>query len=194
MDALDRMFEVLATTIRNTNPALLTAPFTVADVHQHLIPFRHFRRELGLQSNHEYELTLMSLLSGERGYLDADERLRDALRVELANGTPDAARFREFADAHVSLNPSALAKVRPSAPVAPVSVPGSPPQAGATSATPVSNPALTCRYCGAALPADRTLNFCPHCGQNLQVRHCPACGSELEADWRFCVSCGKAVS
>lgn len=190
MDALDRMFEVLATAIRNTNPALLTSPFTVADVHQHIIPFRHFRRELGLQSNHEYELTLMSLLSGERGYLDADERLRDALRVELANGTPDAARFREFADAQVSLNPAALAKVRAAAPAAPEAAP----QAGASSATPVSNPALTCRYCGDALPVGRTLNFCPHCGQNLQVRHCPACGSELEADWRFCVSCGKAVS
>lgn len=191
MDALDRMFHVLVAAIQRTNPALLTSPFTVADLHQHIIPYRHFRRELGLQSNHEYELTLMSLLSGERGYLDADERLRDALRAELAVGKPDAARVREFADAQLSLNPAALARVTDAAPP-----PAPPPSArtGATSATPVSNPALNCRYCGEALPVGRTLNFCPHCGQNLQVQHCPACGSELEAGWRFCVSCGKGVS
>lgn len=190
MDALDRMFQVLVTTLRATNPALLDSPFSVAELQQHIIPYRHFRRELGLPSNQEYEFTLMSLLSGERGYLDADERLRDALRLELARGTPDPARVREFADAQVSINPAARNRIEamvpsPARPAAP---------GGANSATPPSESASTCRYCGEALPAGRALNFCPHCGQNLQVQHCPACGAEIEAGWRFCVSCGKAVS
>src|SRR3990172_9084620 len=98
MDALDRMFHVLVSTLRKTNPSALTSSFSVADLHQHIIPYRHFRRELGLQSNNEYEFTLMSLLSGERAYLDVDERLRDGLKKELATGTPDPSRMREFAD------------------------------------------------------------------------------------------------
>lgn len=192
MDALDRMFQVLVNALRATNPALLASPFSVAEVQQHIIPYRHFRRELELPSNREYELTLMSLLSGERGYLEADERLRDALRVELTRPTPDPGRVREFADAQVSVNPAALAKLEAGAPPVASAPPGT--RAGASSATPPSNPASACRYCGEALPTGRTLNFCPHCGQNLQVQHCPACGAELEAGWRFCVSCGKAVS
>lgn len=195
MDAVDRMFQVLLAAIRKTNPALLTSPFTVADVHQHIIPYRHFHRELALQNNHEYELTLMSLLSGERGYLDVDERLRDALRIEMASGAPQASRVRDFADAQVSLNPAALAE-GPGKPAPASSPAAAPAQSAARTSTAMPDPAQGggCRYCGGELPAGRVLNYCPHCGQNLQVHHCPACGAELESGWRFCVACGKAVS
>ena len=37
-----------------------------------------------------------------------------------------------------------------------------------------------CRYCNGALPAGRRITFCPHCGQNLTVVNCLACGTELE--------------
>lgn len=208
MDAVDRMFQVLVATLRKTNPALLASPFSVADVHQHIIPYRHFRRELGLESNNEYEFTLMTLLSGERGYLDADERLRDGLRKELAAGSPEPSRVRDFADAQVSINPAALAQVpaaptpvtssTPSTPATPATPAGATAAAavpaGASTATSTSAAAPNCRYCGGELPVGRELNYCPHCGQNLQVRHCPACGAELETDWRFCVACGKSVS
>ena len=50
-----------------------------------------------------------------------------------------------------------------------------------------------CRYCGGAIPAGRAVTFCPHCGQNLTIRQCPACSSELEVGWRFCVTCGRGV-
>jgi uncharacterized membrane protein YvbJ len=26
------------------------------------------------------------------------------------------------------------------------------------------------------------------------VQHCPACGSDLEHGWKFCVTCGRAVA
>jgi hypothetical protein len=51
-----------------------------------------------------------------------------------------------------------------------------------------------CPHCKGALPAGRAITFCPHCGQDLTVQHCPACGSELEQGWKFCVTCGRAVS
>jgi predicted amidophosphoribosyltransferase len=51
-----------------------------------------------------------------------------------------------------------------------------------------------CPHCKGALPAGRAITYCPHCGQDLTVQHCPACGSELEQGWKFCVTCGRAVS
>ena len=50
-----------------------------------------------------------------------------------------------------------------------------------------------CAYCGGALPADRRANFCPHCGQNLNVIRCADCGAELEYGWRHCINCGHPV-
>lgn len=180
-DPVERMFRVLVRAVRANRPALLSQPFSVGDIHQQVLPYRHYRRELGLETNQEYELTLMRLLSGEGGYLDVDERLRDALVAELGAGSPEPARVRDFADAQVSIRPAALAA-----------------EGGgltATDAAPAPKPSeARCRYCSGALPQGRTVHFCPHCGQNLQVRNCPACGAELEREWKFCVACGKGVA
>jgi hypothetical protein len=50
-----------------------------------------------------------------------------------------------------------------------------------------------CSYCGGRLPSSRTVNFCPHCGQNQTFTRCPECQSELELGWRHCISCGHMV-
>ena len=50
-----------------------------------------------------------------------------------------------------------------------------------------------CRFCGGKLPEGRALTFCPHCGVNLTVRQCPACSTELDVNWRFCVTCGRGA-
>lgn len=54
-----------------------------------------------------------------------------------------------------------------------------------------SHPRRGCRYCGGRLPEGRTIHFCPHCGADLTKRQCPACSTELEFGWRFCVTCGR---
>jgi uncharacterized Zn finger protein (UPF0148 family) len=38
--------------------------------------------------------------------------------------------------------------------------------------------------------------FCPHCGHNLTVKHCPACKAELELEigWKYCITCGREVA
>jgi len=179
-EPVERMFRVLVRALRSRQPALLTSAFSVGDIHQQILPYRHFRRELGLETNQEYELTLMRLLSGAGGYLDVDERLRDGLGAELSSGSPEPSRVRDFAEAQVSIRPSALADLGENG-------------ANAAAAPTPSTSESRCRYCAGALPQGRTVNFCPSCGQNLQVRHCPACGAELEADWQFCVACGKGV-
>lgn len=200
MDSIDQMFRVLVRTLRTKQPALLTAPFTVADLYQQILPYRHFRRELALETNQEYEMTLMELLSGARGYLDVDEQLRDELGKELQSPSPEPSRVREFAEAHVAIKPGALAVTESPAgattpnrasPAAALS--GIKPAANASAPSSLAD-ASRCRYCGGDLPGGRVLHFCPHCGQNLQVLNCPACGAEVEAGWKFCVACGKAVS
>jgi hypothetical protein len=197
MDALDRMYQVLVRNIRANHPALLTAPFTVGDLHQQILPYRHFRRDLGLETNQEYELVLMELLTGARGYLDVDERLRDQLGKELASSPPEPSRVRDFADANVSLGTAADAAVgAKSAEAAQQRGQQTPSAAGRSvpSSALGKSDATHCRYCSGELPQGRLMSFCPHCGQNLQVLNCPACGAEVEAGWKFCVACGKAVA
>ena len=81
-----------------------------------------------------------------------------------------------------------VATARASAPVA------TPPEVQ-RAPTPVSASPHThgpgCRYCAGELPEGREAHFCPHCGQNLSVKQCPACSTELEVEWQFCITCGR---
>lgn len=106
---------------------------------------------------------------------------------------------------------AAVTPVMPTTPVAatPVAAPPVPaprPSApipitprGVSAPTPVVNvvldesPADECPYCSRALPADRTLKYCPHCGLNLRIRRCAGCSAEMEAEWKFCVTCGRSA-
>jgi len=63
MDNLDRMYRHLVRTVRARFPQYLTQPFDVAELHQTVLPYRHYRRELGLETNEDYEITLTDLYS-----------------------------------------------------------------------------------------------------------------------------------
>ena len=52
-------------------------------------------------------------------------------------------------------------------------------------------PVACCRYCDSRLPEARRVTFCPHCGMDLTKKHCAACSTELEVDWKYCVTCGR---
>lgn len=238
MDHLERMFRVLVQTIRARYPQYLSSPFDVAELHQTILPYRHHRAELGFDTNEDYEIALLELLSGARGFLIVDERLRDVLGAELASKNPDPSTFRQFAKSQVALSPDALRRLdgapavesrasMPSGagagaaaatdtspkPGVPASVGGTLPSAPAVdraesidtaAATPlpqrpapaavVPAPGELCRACGESLPPGRPVTFCPHCGQNLTIVNCQACGAELEVGWRFCPSCGRPAA
>lgn len=260
MDDLDRVFHRLVSNIRHRHSEYLTLPFTVQELYETLIPYRHHRRELGIETNQDYEIAITRLLSGERDYLQTDQETRDKLQAELASPHMDPGAFREFANAKVSLAPEALRKIRaltvppdaaagnggakaPSATAPPVAAPSPEPVASAkappaqpTAPAPTSakeppapsTPAITatfplspvppsrpesiaditpsaissltnvavpegCPFCGGTLPEGRSVVYCPHCGNNLSISRCPACGGELEKGWKFCVACGRAV-
>lgn len=108
VDNLDRMFRHLVRTVRSRFPQYLAEPFDVAELHQTILPYRLHRRELGLDTNEDYEITLTELLSGERDYLVVDDRMRDVLKGELAATNPDPSLFKQFASTTVSISPSAL--------------------------------------------------------------------------------------
>jgi hypothetical protein len=112
MDDLDRVFHRLVSNIRHRHPEYLTLPFTVQELYETLIPYRHHRRELGIETNQDYEIAVTRLLSGERDYLQADPEMRDKLAGDLASPHFDTGAFREFAGAKVSLAPEALRRIR----------------------------------------------------------------------------------
>jgi hypothetical protein len=211
MDNLDRMFRHLVRTIETRNREYLSRPFEVAELYQTILPYRLHRRELGLDTNQDYEMTLLELLSGARGYLVVDDRMRDALRKELASPNPDPSVLREFAGAHVALASDAVRRLEtpegrdsgrseptPAAPssAAPTAAPAATPRRGLSSqprTVVVAAAGEPCRFCGGALPPGRQITFCPHCGQNLTVINCEACGTELELGWSYCTTCGRTV-
>jgi predicted RNA-binding Zn-ribbon protein involved in translation (DUF1610 family) len=238
MDDLDRVFHRLVSNIRHRHSEYLTLPFTVQELYETLIPYRHHRRELGIETNQDYEIAMTRLLSGERDYLLTDQSMRDKLKAEVESQHMDPGAFREFASSKVSLAPEALRRIRaltvggdepapeavpatksaepatpPPPPPQPVSAtfkvssptpaappppPAAPPEASKAAPAALSSMMSAavpegCRFCGGTLPEGRNVVYCPHCGNNLSISRCPACGSELEKGWKFCVTCGRTV-
>ncbi|HEX3868691.1 MAG TPA: zinc ribbon domain-containing protein [Gemmatimonadaceae bacterium] len=223
MDHLDRTYQHLVRTIRSRFPQYESHPFDVAELYQTILPYRHHRRDLGLDTNDDYEMALTELLSGAREYLIVDERMRDALKTTLAATNPDPSAFKQFSDASVALSPAALRRLdgasaeRSSPPQSPPPPPSSsrpvprgaaPIAAPTAAATAPVTPATVklpspivanrsgerCGACNGVLPTGREITFCPHCGQNLTRQDCLACGAELELGWKFCPVCGRPVS
>jgi predicted RNA-binding Zn-ribbon protein involved in translation (DUF1610 family) len=246
MDELDRLFHELVRVLRDARPELLARPFEVAELIAY-VPYRAVRATIGTETNDDYAHVIMRLLSGERGYLFADEMLQDDMRNELSSPNPNLAVYRSYLNARIALSQqhtratldalgtaaavtsdavselSALgaalanaaaaiesttaAPTEPAMPPAPAAPSAAPAPAAAAprphTETRAPNPLSTevprrtsrpgCKYCGHALPEGRDAQFCPNCGQNLHVRRCAACSSELEAGWKFCITCGRAA-
>ncbi|MDP1859232.1 MAG: hypothetical protein Q8K82_11195, partial [Gemmatimonadaceae bacterium] len=108
MDELDRLYRRLVHNVRAGFPELLARSFEVSQLYQQIVPYRTNRRELGFDSNDEYDLALMQLLAGLRGYVTGDPELQKAMRHELASSNPDLSAFRVYATSAVTLSPEAL--------------------------------------------------------------------------------------
>ena len=212
MDDLDRLFKRLVHNIRNGHDEYISVQFTVQEIYDTLVPYRHYRRDLGIETNQDYEAAVSRLLSGEKGYVRADPAMQEKLKKELASPHADPGIFRDYADTRISLVPDAVQRLGVSIPaqnaggysVAPARTPdgnGSGGSAETESGTSFAVPALAtmdlaegCRFCGGTLPTGRPVIYCPHCGQNLAAKHCAGCGAELDPAWKFCVNCGKKTS
>jgi hypothetical protein len=113
MDDLDRMYRRLVQNLRAGFPDLLARPFEVSELYTTLVPYRHNRRELGFETNQDYELALLRLLSGERGYLVGDPQMQADLANELQSSNPDLSKFRAYSTTMVSITPDGARSVEP---------------------------------------------------------------------------------
>ena len=208
MDELDRLFGLLVAALaRETRVAV---PFPAAEVYEKLVPYRSNRSLLNVATHQDYEMAVLRLLAGERGYVQLEpDNIREAMQREIATVNPDPAYFRSFPEAQVMVNGRAAERVmmadRAYAPPLaeddeelldttgenPIPPPVQP--AGALPHSSFVHPSrfrvarpldiLTenqCEYCGGVLPSNREARFCPHCGQ------------PQEGDLK-CPGCGSAL-
>jgi len=218
-DDLDRLFERLVSVLADDAPGRLAVPFPAAEVYERLVPYRSNRSILKVATHQDYEMAVLRLLAGERGYTSLEPaEVQDALRREAGEANPDTALFRQFPDAILSLNRLAAERsLRGDRAYAPPPPPPPPPLApppesaeaadreedqnekpplpgAAFELAEQSETPRQCPYCGETLPGSRKVNFCPQCGQppSGELR-CPACGGEVDVGWSYCVSCGRAT-
>jgi len=217
-DDLDRLFERLVSVLADDAPGRLAVPFPASEVYERLVPYRSNRSILKVATHQDYEMAVLRLLAGDRGYASLEPaEVRDALVRETAESNPDTTLFRQFPEAILSLNRLAAERFlrgeRAFAPPPPPSLSATPESAegadqedeeGGDEKPPLAGAAFElaeqtesprqCPYCGETLPGSRKVNFCPQCGQppSGELR-CPACGGEVDVGWRYCVSCGRAT-
>jgi hypothetical protein len=177
LDDVDRLAFRLSRTVRTYYPQLLTQGFTLTDLEERLLPFREVRREMANGGAAAFETAVLRLLAGERGYLVSDPELQAACRDALDFPSPALAMVRSWASATLRLVQQEQTEQ---------------PSDGSTRNESVAEPGACCRFCAGRLPEGRKVTFCPHCGVDLTKRQCAACSTELEAHWRFCVTCGRS--
>ncbi len=216
MDDLDRLFRHLVSLLADQEPARLHAPFEVAELYQQILPYRQHRAALGLDTSQDYEMAVLRLLAGDRGYATVEpSEVQQALRQEAEAVNPDTGAFREYAAARVRLSAAAVrTALEARGAYAPVPTTPSPPTAASQRQPPAAPPpphgmpadqlrlvestpraaaAESCPYCGQELPGDRVVFYCPFCGGNVKGVECPKCGTGLEIGWSFCITCGHKV-
>jgi hypothetical protein len=211
MDDVERMYRHLVRTIRASFPPFLMQPFEVGELYQTILPYRLHRRELGLETNQDYELALMELLTGARGYLVVDQKMRDVLTAEMATSNPNTARIRDFASSHVALAPEALQaesgpQARMSGSGATISAKTAPMRASSIGATPhasssAQESSTSPTAADAARRSARPITVpeegqeCAFCKGELppgrQISFCPHCGQDLTVS--HCPACGSEL-
>ena len=216
MEDLERFFRQIVRTLAATDPARLHRPLPLTDLRNSIVPYRANRRALQLESSEDYELVLMRLCAGEGGFARTEPaEVRAEFEIEVGSSNPDLDIVHRHENAVVSLEPKPLALAlnhEPGLAFAPpdhpvrvskreeAAAPPPEPPSVETPGTPAESVVAgghhlpQCGLCGRDLPTGRVVNFCPHCGGSQGLARCPACRSELEADWRHCVSCGATVS
>lgn len=121
-DELERLFRTLVLRVREVRPEHLTRPFEVADILRTFVPYRATRVEVGVETAEDYEVLILRLLSGERGFLFTDDAMQEDLRRELDSGNPDLRVLQSYGTAKVTLAQHAMRQVLEAAPAAATAV------------------------------------------------------------------------
>ena len=202
---LERLFRQIVLNLVAKDPGGLRRALSLGEVRDGVVPYRANRRALGIETSEDYELALLQLYAGEAGLArTAPAQARIELAAELGRPHPDLTILQQYETATIRLDPVAVDRIldpEPDLRFAPRSSPSALELETARKRSrskpkirPSPNTVSGCNRCGATLPSGRAVNFCPQCGQNLAVRHCAECDTELEVTWKHCVHCGVSVS
>ena len=113
MDAVERVFNKLVAVLNEGDASRLRAPLEVAEIYQTILPYRRFRSELQFETNQDYEMAILLLLSGQGGFTSMDPpEMQQLLADEAASVNPNPGAFREYAAARVFLNATAVPSIR----------------------------------------------------------------------------------
>jgi hypothetical protein len=206
MDELTRFARLLVERLA-ARPEGVQRPVSVAEIRKSVLSYRGQRRALGLESVEDYETVLLRLVAEERGYVRTlPAAIASRCREELGQPTPDLGLLEDIADATVQVTSLAVgSSVEDGAgtPAAPAQAPATPPSAAPVRAQAperpprpaarTEEPVPDCRFCQTRIPAGRTVTFCPWCGERLIPLICSRCGTELDSEWRHCITCGLPV-
>lgn len=104
-DDLDRLFRRVVANLAALDPSRVHGPVDVAELYERLVPYRTHRAALGMDSHEDYEMALLRLLAGERGYAFVEpEAARTALAAEATGINPDTGLYKEFRTASVTFD------------------------------------------------------------------------------------------
>jgi hypothetical protein len=223
IDEVERLFRHLVDVLSQLDPDRLKSPIQISEIYQSVVPYRHHRSALGFDTNEDYEMAVLRFLAGDGGFATIDPpEVQDALAQEAQSINPNPGAFREYAAARVYLNSGAVRTVTeaqeayapPPSPEAEQEDPAlgfssdvrdpSVPHPDVLDLTTAKMTALdaaegvpfagtSCLHCGEDVPVGRVVKFCPFCGRDLRMVSCPACGADLEAGWRYCITCGDSI-
>jgi hypothetical protein len=217
MDDLDRLFRYLVNHLAKEAPERLTSPFEVSELYQNIVPYRGHRRALKFESVEDYEMAVLRLLSGERGYASVEPLdVQEALALEAESVNPDPGAFRDFAAATVKLTAKGIRSVldeeiayappghaprkdgRFAPPEPEVATPDelfAPPEPEAPAKDRSTEPEPVEPPDGRGLVFEAVEATCPHCNVELpggrRVVYCPSCGRQVEE--ATCPACGDAL-
>ena len=105
-DELERLFRRLVLNVAQLDPSRLDAPLPVVEIHQNFVPYRTHRAVLAIETNQDYEMTVLRLLAGEGGFARVEpDEVRQILEREVHAASPDTGIFRRFPSATVRLEP-----------------------------------------------------------------------------------------
>jgi len=205
-----RLVEQLSASKEGVNRAV-----PIGQIRERILPYRTHRRALMLESVEDYETVLLRLVAGERGFvrtLPAAAALR--CREELAGANPDLGVLDEVADSTIQITSLAAAQivgdeepvvvaneVKQSRRTAEIATAAAAPrddrpiptESPAPSAAPRNQGDHQCPRCHHAMPSGRQIVFCPWCGDRLIPFTCARCQTELDSEWRHCITCGAPV-
>lgn len=181
-----RLVEQLSASKEGVNRAV-----PIGLVREKILPYRTHRRALMLESVEDYETVLLRLVAGERGFVRTlPAAAAKRCQEELAGANPDLGVLDEVADSTIQITSLAAAQiVGDEAEV--VTLSAAKGQVSMEKSVPAGD--HECPHCHHVMPPGRQVVFCPWCGERLIPFTCARCQTELDSEWRHCITCGAPV-